>query len=123
MIEIGSRRAENRSSSTKSDFLQSFHSFRRSLRLKVIETGRIATVSGQPEGNHLLSGCLGTRVQVLGQISEMDTLRAFLAAFNSHKRDRDLASRDLLYQFGGCQVGKIVPTYIIDRNDRRCIAP
>ena len=42
-------------------------------------------------------------------------------AFNSDKRNRDLASRDLLHQFGGCQVGKIVPTYVIDRNDRLAV--
>src|SRR5712691_363977 len=51
----------------------------------------------------------------------MDTLGAFLTAFNSDKRHRDLASRDILHQFGGCQVGKIVPTYIIDRNDRLAV--
>jgi hypothetical protein len=27
----------------------------------------------------------------------------------ANKRDRDLASRDLLHEFGGCQVRKIVP--------------
>jgi hypothetical protein len=48
----------------------------------------------------------------------MDALGAFLTAFNSDERDRDLASRNLLNQFGGCQVRKIVPTYIVDRNDR-----
>src|ERR1700716_3302895 len=51
----------------------------------------------------------------------MDTLRAFLTVFNSDKRNRDLASRDLLHQFGGCQMGKIVSTYVIDRDDRLAI--
>src|ERR1700692_1382895 len=51
----------------------------------------------------------------------MDTLGAFLTGFNSDKRNRDLASRDLLHQFGGCQVGEIVPTYVIDRNDRLAV--
>src|SRR6516162_8177601 len=54
----------------------------------------------------------------------MDTLGAFLTIFNSDKRHRDLASRDLLHQFGGRQVRKIVPTfptYVIDRNDRLAV--
>src|SRR5216684_2669328 len=50
----------------------------------------------------------------------MDTFGAFLTAFNSDKGHRDLASRDLLHQFGRCQVGKIVSTYVIDRNN--CLA-
>jgi hypothetical protein len=29
----------------------------------------------------------------------------------------------LLHQFGGRQVGKIVPTYVIDRNDRHSPSP
>jgi hypothetical protein len=56
------------------------------------------------EGNPLFSGRLGTDVEVLGSISKMDAFGAFLTAFNSDKRDRGLASRDLLHEFGGCQV-------------------
>jgi hypothetical protein len=51
----------------------------------------------------------------------MYTLGAFLTALNPNKRDRDLASRDLLHQLVGCQVGKIVPTYVVDRNDRLAV--
>lgn len=74
-------------------------------------------VRGANECGHLFSrrGC--SFIKVASQVLKMNAFGAFLAVFNSHQRDRNIACGDLGYQLDRGQMTKVIPADPFNRDD------